>query len=66
MHDRHAEWKHRTEGPALKAREAAEKARRELPKSEARLEVFRRQLAEADACETASGRRARRKAAADG
>jgi hypothetical protein len=46
VHDRLAEWKLRTEGPYLKARAAAEKARQEHIGGTARLEAFRRQMAE--------------------
>jgi len=46
VHDCLAEWKLRTEGPYLKARAAAEKARQEHVENTARLEAFRRQLAE--------------------
>jgi hypothetical protein len=47
VHDRLAEWKLRTQRPYLKARAAAEKARQEHVENTARLEAFRRQLAEA-------------------
>jgi len=47
VHDRLAEWKLRMEGPYLKARAAAEKARQEHVENTARLEAFQRQLAEA-------------------
>jgi len=46
VRDRLADWKLRTEGPYLKARAAAEKARQEHVENTARLEAFRRQLAE--------------------
>ena len=45
VEDRRLEWMQRTEGPCRKAREAVEKARRELRQNEARLEEFRNELA---------------------
>ena len=47
--DLRAEWKRRTEGPYLLAREAADKAQREHAQDVTRLETFRRQLDEAAA-----------------
>ena len=47
VRDRLAEWKRCTEGPRLIAHEATEKAQREHAQTTARLETFRRQLAEA-------------------
>lgn len=45
VRNRRAEWQHRTEGPCLKAREAAEQSRHALAQAEARLEAFKKQLA---------------------
>ena len=53
-------------GAVLKAREAAEKARREFAQNEARLEAFRRQMAEAAAKPQAAAEPTRKAAAADG
>ena len=55
VRDRRAEWTHQNEGPYLLAREAADKAQREHAQNTARLETFRRQLAEAaEAAEAAA------------
>jgi len=44
--EQRADWKRRTEGPLVKAHEAAEQARREQAQNEARRETFRRQIAQ--------------------
>jgi hypothetical protein len=55
VQDHRAEWKRRTEGPCLKAHETVETARRQQTQSEAQLDAFRQQMAEAAAKPQAVG-----------
>ena len=56
VRDRRAEWKRCTDGPCLLAHETATKTQRERVENTARLETFRRQLAEAAEARAAAER----------